>query len=97
MRAILVQRWPNCFKPVGEKPLPLKVHVDRDVIAAAPDLDTNDISNALMLYTSDPAYYAAVVAAATDSPRFDLDGNPAGTVKIKAIKYSAKMLKAVTP
>jgi sRNA-binding protein len=93
MRAILVERWPRCFKPIGETPLPLKVHIHRDILAAAPDLDTNDISNALTLYVSDPAYHTAIMAAAADSPRFDLDGNAAGTVKIRAIKYSAKMLK----
>jgi ProP effector len=89
MCEILAERFPKCFKPIGETPLPFKVGIARDIFAAAPDLNPNDIANALAAYTSRAEYHAAMIAGAA---RVDLDGNVAGAVTISAAGHSARRL-----
>jgi sRNA-binding protein len=81
MLATLVERFPRCF--TREQPKPLKIGIDRDIIAEMPGtVETlaaqTDLRLAMRLYTGSPAYLQALVEGAT---RVDLAGAPAGIVK----------------
>jgi hypothetical protein len=85
----LTERFPNCFKPFGQPKLPLKIGIDKDIIAAAPDLSGHNIRGTLGIYTRTPGYHKVLVEGAA---RIDLNGNPAGTVTEKEAQQAAQTL-----
>jgi ProP effector len=77
VRPILAERFPLAFRAHGSPKVPLKLKIDRDVIAACPDLTGKEINAAIADYCWGPRYWAASIEGAT---RVDLNGNPAGVV-----------------
>jgi len=74
---LLAERFPKCFSVFERDRKLLKVGIDRDIVARAPDIAEADLAHALRLYTGNVHYLALGIVGA---PRFDLDGNEAGTV-----------------
>jgi ProP effector len=75
--ADLCWRWPKCFSVLEARRRPLKVGIDRDIAAAASDLDPAALTAALKYYTSNIAYLNACVVGA---PRIDLNGEVCGSI-----------------
>jgi ProP effector len=89
----LAEWFPQTF--VAEKHLPhrpLKVGIDRDVLARCPDLDRRERSTVLRYYTSRVMYLQSLVAGAV---RVDLDGNPAGEVSATDAEQAAARLAEI--
>jgi sRNA-binding protein len=78
--AELAQRFPKAFVVFEKRRRPLKIGIDRDIAAAAPDIDATDLSNALGYYTRNLHYLNTLVAGA---PRIGLDGEVCGDVSEK--------------
>lgn len=76
IRALLVEKFPNCFAPKGAPKKPLKVGIYHDIRKAL-GLPAKWLGLALRDYTGGPLYLKAMTEHAT---RFDLDGNDAGWV-----------------
>jgi ProP effector len=75
---MLCDRFPNCFVMFERRRKPLKIGIDRDILAVfGEDIDREQLGRALRLYTRNMFYRKAQQAGA---PRIDLDGNQAGTV-----------------
>lgn len=92
MRAKLTKRFPNCFADFCKPKRPLKVGITADVIAAAPDLDCNEVSNAITDYCSGKSYRAAMIEGVA---RIDLDGNAAGVVTKREAGHAVRKLKKI--
>jgi hypothetical protein len=73
----LIVQFPECFKPPDQPPWPLKIGIDRDVLAALPDVSRSDLKRALGCYVRAKAYREALIEGAM---RVDLDGNPTAFV-----------------
>jgi ProP effector len=82
-RRELVVRFPACFKAFNAVKIPLKIGIDKDVIAAAPDLDAKLIKTAIAAYCNSGGYPERVVAGAA---RFDLQGQPCGVVAAHEVR-----------
>jgi ProP effector len=89
-RRALLNRWPNCFKGYTRPKLPLKVGIDKDILAADPELDTEIVKLVLRIYVSHETYREVMIEGAG---RVDLDGNPAGVVTNSQAKWSVMKLK----
>jgi ProP effector len=89
-RRALLNRWPNCFKGYTRPKLPLKVGIDKDILAADPELDTEIVKLVLRIYVSHENYREVMIEGAG---RVDLDGNPAGVVTKSQAEWSAMKLK----
>jgi ribosomal protein L7/L12 len=96
IRALLVDRWPYCFKPKGTVKLPLKIGIHDDILARWPDLwgpiTMPEIKAALADYTDGPLY---LNSCSPDAARYDLDGWVTGTVTLGNHCHSARRLKAL--
>ena len=90
VRQTLQKRFPKCFRKFGKSKQPLKIDITADVIAAAPDINPNDIANAVGDYCSGKSYNAAMIEGAN---RIDINGDIAGTVTKSAAGHAAYMLK----
>ncbi|MDO8954328.1 MAG: ProQ/FINO family protein [Gammaproteobacteria bacterium] len=73
----LCETHPLCFNLKFRKPL--KVGIDKDILAKHPDKITHkaSLTGALKIYTLNIRYWKAII---TQDSRVDLDGNPAGDV-----------------
>ena len=92
IRAILVERFPKCFMPKGERKVPLKIGIYYDIRKLCPDLSSRKISRALSDYTSGRTYRRSMIAGAC---RLDLDGWPFGFVTTEeAEEARERLLKA---
>ena len=89
-RRALLNRWPNCFKGYIRPKLPLKVGIDKDILAADPELNPEIVKIVLRTYVNHLSYLEAMIEGAT---RVDLDGNPAGVVTKSQAELSARKLK----
>lgn len=76
-RAVLVERWPRCFKPKGAPKLPLKVGIVDDIQREMPEIGYRRLLHALTDYTGGATYLRAIVVG---GERIDLNGEPAGIV-----------------
>jgi ribosomal protein L7/L12 len=96
IRALLVDRWPYCFKPKGTVKLPLKIGIHDDILARWPDLwgpiTMPEIKAALADYTDGPLYLNSCIPNAA---RYDLDGWVTGTVTQGNHCHSVRRLKAL--
>jgi ribosomal protein L7/L12 len=96
IRALLVDRWPYCFKPKGTVKLPLKIGIHDDILARWPDLwgpiTMPEIKAALADYTDGPLY---LNSCSPDAARYDLDGWVTGTVTLGNHCHSVRRLKAL--
>lgn len=91
-RAILVERFPRCFMPKGERKVPIKIGIYHDLRTAASDISSRKIHRALQDYTTGRTYRRAMIAGAA---RLDLDGWPVGIVTTdEAEDARERLLKA---
>lgn len=90
-RALLSDRWPNCFSGKKQPKRPLKLGIFFDIVRDIPEIGGVRLSEALRDYTSGPTYLSSVVE---ESYRIDLDGNPAGAVTASEAKHAADRLAA---
>jgi ProP effector len=89
-RAELRNKFPKCFMEFGAPKLPLKIGIDRDLLAVADGAyHFQHMQWALLDYTQGDSYLAGLTAGAV---RVDLDGNPAGTVLEVHARYAAAVL-----
>jgi ProP effector len=84
LREKLVEMFPDCFKPLGQSVVPLKVGIHRDVLAALPDISRNDLKLMLGTYVRAEGYRQGLVEGAV---RFDLAGNPSGAVTAQEARW----------
>jgi ProP effector len=79
MRRFLAETFPACFMSAGAAKFPLRIGIYHDVLAQRPDLDCQQLHNALGDYTSEVEYLMAMTENAV---RIDLNGRPAGLVSL---------------
>ncbi|RWC99811.1 MAG: hypothetical protein EOS58_31700 [Mesorhizobium sp.] len=85
-REQLAKRFPAAFKRKGEpEKRPLKIGIDKDVLALVKDIPRKVVKLAISDYCSGPKYAKAMVEGVD---RIDLDGNPAGTVSAASEAYA---------
>ena len=89
-RRAMLKRWPNCFSGYMRPKKSLKVGIDKDILAADPELDTEIVKLVLRIYVTDETYREVMIEGAG---RVDLDGNPAGVVTKSQAELSAMKLK----
>jgi ProP effector len=89
-RRALLNRWPNCFKGYMRPKKPLKIGIDKDILAADPELNPEIVKLVLRIYVSHETYREVMIEGAG---RVDLDGNPAGVVTKSQAEWSAMKLK----
>lgn len=77
IREILCAAFPQCFCAKGEIKKPLKLGIFHDVLVHMPEIGMRRLEVALVDYTGGKKYLTQIVEG---SPRFDLQGNPAGMV-----------------
>jgi hypothetical protein len=82
----LADRFPLCFGRL----VPLKINIQRDIYAAAPELNRHDVMNALDGYCNGKAYQTALVEGAA---RLDLNGCPVGFVTAGHARYATRQLR----
>jgi ProP effector len=88
-RRALLNRWPNCFKGYMRPKLPLKVGIDKDILAADPELNPEMVKIVLRIYGDHLSYHEAMIEGAA---RVDLNGNPAGVVTDNEARWAANRL-----
>jgi ProP effector len=87
---LLQERFPKTFFVREVKRKPLKIGIDRDVVAMLNGtLKPDELTNALRYYVSAPGYLAALRPNAV---RVDLNGEPAGIVSDGAAKVADEQL-----
>jgi ProP effector len=74
--ALLAEAHPQTFMRYGDC-VPLKIGIDKDLIAAHPDIRARDIGLALLFYTNTARYLRSLLRC---RHRVDLDGNQCGDV-----------------
>ncbi len=89
-RALLVEMFPACIQPQGAPKLPLKIGIDKDIRAAAPQIGGKALWIALQDYTGGKTYQRALVAGAA---RIGLDGQPAGVVTEQEAAHARHRLR----
>jgi sRNA-binding protein len=93
--ALFADRWPNCFAVYEKNRKPLKIGIDKEVLAAlAGEIAVGDVLAALRIYTGNKVYLKECRAA---KDRIGLDGAVAGTVTESEQAYAARRLKARKP
>lgn len=91
-RALLAAAFPKTFMPKGKQKVPLKIGIREDIAALGSSVSMRRLKIALRDYTSGPLYLRALTEGA---PRYDLDGNIAGTVTAHEADFARKQLKAL--
>lgn len=91
-RAMLVQKFPKCFKRGGKAKLPLAVGIDKMIFEALPDVPRIQIRKALHDYTTGASYLKALT---TSAYRYRLDGSIGGEVSPDHAAKAEKELEEV--
>lgn len=89
MRSTLVERFPLAFMPKGAQKRPLKIGIDQDIAAAAPDLNPQHVRWALNDYVTGFKYLRHMKAGAE---RLDLSGAPNGEVSAEDAESAERAL-----
>ena len=95
VHAILMQRFPKAFPKDYDAIRPLKLDVRAELIARAPDLDPVLLRRALANHAQRDGYLLALIHGRGDR-RYDLDGNPAGSVTSEEREEAQKRFDAST-
>ncbi|HRX61318.1 MAG TPA: ProQ/FINO family protein [Candidatus Competibacter sp.] len=95
VHALLIQRFPNALPKDYDAIRPLKIDVHTDLIARAPDLDPVLLRRALANHTQRDGYLLALIHGRGDH-RYDLDGQPVGTVTPEERTEAQKQLDTST-
>ncbi len=93
LHARLQERFPQAFPKNYEAIRPLKIGIHADLIERLPDFDPTALRRALANQTSRDGYLLALVHGRGDR-RYDLDGQPAGTVTVEERAAAAQRLAA---
>lgn len=72
VRALLVERFPNCFFPKNGPKRPLILGIHKTILARCPDIPRGRLKRFLEKYTRGATYLKAL---ADGLPRVDLGGN----------------------
>ena len=84
----LAERFPKCFTAFQKKRKPLKIGIHGDIADQFGDtVDRKTLALALRLYTGNVFYR---MAQREGVPRFDLDGEPCGTVSEEDAQSAAR-------
>jgi ProP effector len=75
--ALLAERWPRCFFLHPPHRRPLKIRIDQDIAAAAPDIEPTLLGRTLGYYVNGIAYLDNCRPGAA---RIDLNGEVCGSV-----------------
>ena len=92
VRALLHERFPDCFAGQGEEKPPLKIGIDRDILGAFPELGRRQLEVALLDYAHGPTYARNVIAGAS---RIGLNGEGCGYVTATEAAYAAGRMRAL--
>ena len=95
LHARLQERFPQAFPKNYEAIRPLKIGILADLIERLPDFDPTALRRALANQTSRDGYLLALVHGRGDR-RYDLDGQPVGTVTMEERAEAQKRLDAST-
>jgi len=95
VHALLIQRFPKAFPKDYDAIRPLKINVYADLITRAPDLDPILLRRALANHTQRDGYWLALIHGRGDR-RYDLDGQPVGTVTPEEQAEAQKRLDTST-
>ena len=79
IHSLLVERFPDAFPEDYDAIRPLKTGILADLVARLPDVPPSRLRRALANHTGRDGYLLALVHGRGDR-RYDLDGNPVGTV-----------------
>ena len=93
--AILMERFPQAFPKDYDAIRPLKIDIHADLIRRLPDFDHTLLRRALANHTQRDGYLLALLHGRGDR-RYDLDGQPAGTVTPEERTEAARRLEAST-
>ena len=93
IHAILRERFPLAFPQHYDDLRPLKIGILADLIARLPGFDPTALRRALANHTSRDGYLLALLHGRGDR-RYDLDGQPAGTVTVEERTAAAQRLVA---
>lgn len=88
-RKLLVEAFPAAFRHRGAEKIPLKVSIDKDILAAMPEMSGTRLRKALHDYTRGPTYLRNLVEGAD---RHNLDGSVAGKVTAREAAHAAYRL-----
>ena len=95
IHAILMDQFPRAFPRAYDALRPLKIGILADVTARMPDADPALLRRALANHTSRDGYLLALIHGRGDR-RYDLDGQPAGTVTPEERAAALQRLEAST-
>ena len=93
--AILMERFPQAFPKDYDAIRPLKIDIHADLIRRLPDFDHTLLRRALANHTQRDGYLLALIHGRGDR-RYDLDGQPAGTVTPEERAAALQKLEAST-
>ena len=93
--AILMERFPQAFPKDYDAIRPLKIDIHTDLIRRLPDFDHTLLRRALANHTRRDGYLLALLHHRGDR-RYDLDGQPVGTVTVEERAEAARLLEAST-
>ena len=82
LHGLLQERFPQAFPNNYDELRPLKTGIHADLIARLPGFDPIALRRALANHTSRDGYLLALLHGRGDR-RYDLDGQPAGTVTVE--------------
>ena len=95
IHAMLMERFPKAFPQDYDAIRPLKVGILADVIERMPGFDPVVLRRALANHTQRDGYLLALLHHRGDR-RYDLDGQPVGTVTVEERAEAARLLAAST-
>jgi sRNA-binding protein len=90
LHALLQKRFPLAFPKHYDDLRPLKIGILADVIKQLPDVDPTALRRALANHTNRDGYLLALIHGRGDR-RYDLNGQPAGTVTLEERAKSGSM------
>jgi sRNA-binding protein len=86
----LAERFPVFRPQPWERHQPLKVGVDKDIIASGFEIDPLELGKALRFYCGRPMYQEAL---ARGGPRYTLQGEPVGEVTTDQVHGAKKLVE----
>ncbi len=95
LHALLRERFPKAFPKDYDAIRPLKIGIHADLIQRLPEVDPGLLRRALANHTDRDGYRLALIHGRGDR-RYDLDGQPVGTVTPEEQAEALKRLEAST-
>ena len=95
IHTLLRDRFPKAFPKDYDAIRPLKIGIHTDLIQRLPEVDPGLLRRALANHTDRDGYRLALIHGKGDR-RYDLDGQPVGTVTVEERTEAAQRLAAST-